>query len=157
VRIGAYQRALSELGERVERYQPAPGLDGGLMLARRILCCRQPLQDIADHGERPVALGREPLLKWLGIDVEIGEKFATVQLGRRLQVRALLRPGQPFEGVEVGDHVLNSAVGKVGDQVKRCARSQRLAQFQETIAKTVARLFRTLVRPQQVGKSLAAD
>ena len=89
-RIGAHQRALSELRERVEQHQPAAGLDCGIVLAGCVVLRGQSMQDIADHGERAVALRRQPFLKRLGIDIEIGEKFAAVQIGGRLQLRALL-------------------------------------------------------------------
>ena len=60
----------------------------------------------------------------------------------------LLELRKALEVVEVDDHVLNSAIGKVGDQVACLARPERLAQLQQAIAQAVARLFRALVRPQ---------
>ena len=64
-RIGAHQGALTKLGERVERHQPAAGLDRGIGLAGGILRGGQPLQDVANQGKRAVALGRQPFLKGL--------------------------------------------------------------------------------------------
>jgi hypothetical protein len=147
-RIGAHQGTLAKLGERVERHQPAAGLDGGIGLAGGLLRGGQPLQDIANQGERAVALRRQPFLKGLRIDIEIGKEFAAVQLSRGLQLGSVPGPRQALEAVEVDDHVLNSTIGKVGDQVARRARPERLAQLQQAIAQAVARLFRALVRPQ---------
>ena len=48
------------------------------------------MQDIAHHGESTVALRGQPFLKRLGIDIEISEEFASVQLGGSLQVAAML-------------------------------------------------------------------
>jgi hypothetical protein len=90
-RIGAHQSTLAKLRKRVERHQPAAGLDGGIGLAGGILRGGQPLQDVANQGERAVALGRQPFLKGLRIDVKIGQEFATVQIGRSLQLGSVLR------------------------------------------------------------------
>ncbi len=147
-RIGAHQSALAKLGERVERHQPAAGLDGGIALAGGILRRGQPLQDVANQGERAVALGRQPFLKGLRIDVKIGQEFAAVQIGRSLQLGSVLRARQSLEAVEVDSHVLNATIGKIGDQIACPARPERLAQLQQAVAQTVARLFGALVGPQ---------
>ena len=73
------------------------------MLAGGILLRTQPVQDIADQGEDAVALRRQPFLERLGIDIEIGEEFAAVQLGCRLQVAAVLRARQPLEILEIDE------------------------------------------------------
>ncbi len=88
--IGAHQRPLSGLGQRVEQDQPAPGLNGGIVLASCIAFRRQPVQDVADHGERTVALRRQPFLKRLRSDVKIGKKFTSIQTGCHLQLGTLL-------------------------------------------------------------------
>jgi hypothetical protein len=112
-RVGAHERALSELGERVECHQSPSGLDGRVVFTSGILLYRQPVQDIANHGERAVPLGREPFLKRLGVNVEIGEEFATVRLRCRVQLGPVLGTGQLLELIEVDRHVLNSAIGKI--------------------------------------------
>jgi hypothetical protein len=147
-RIGAHQRTLAKLGERVERHQPAAGLDGGIALAGGILRGGQPLQDVANQCQGAVALGRQPFLKGLRIDVKIGQEFAAVQIGRRLQLGSVLRARQLLKAVEVDGHVLDATIGKIGDQIACPARPERLAQLQQAIAQTVARLLRALVRPQ---------
>jgi len=68
---------LAVFGERVERHQPAPGLDGGLGLAG-LGGRRQPLQNVTDQGQRAVAFGRQPFLKGFRIDMEIGQEFAAI-------------------------------------------------------------------------------
>src|SRR5690349_11399982 len=59
VRIGADQRALSEFRERVEKNEPAAGLNCAVVLASRILLRAQSIQDVADRRERAVALCRQ--------------------------------------------------------------------------------------------------
>ena len=49
----------------------------------------QALQDIADQRHGAVALSRQPILKGLRIDIEIGQKLAAVQIRRRLQLSPL--------------------------------------------------------------------
>jgi hypothetical protein len=90
VRIGADQRALSELRERVEKNESAAGLYCGVVLAGCILLRAQSMQDIADHRESAVALRRQPFLERLGIYIEISEEFPAVQIGGRLQITTVL-------------------------------------------------------------------
>ena len=80
-----------------------------------------------------------------------------LRCGRGLPLGAVGRPRQPLETVEVDDYLLNAAIGKVGDQMVRRTRPQRLAQLQQTVAQAVSRLLGTLVRPQQIGQPLATD
>jgi len=96
-RIGAHQRALTKLGEWIERHQPASGLSRCLMLTRSILLRAQALQDLANHPERAVALPGQPFLEWLRVDIEIGKEFASVQIGGGLEVRPMLRTRQTLE------------------------------------------------------------
>ena len=125
--IGAHQRPLAEFGERIKRHQSAPGLNRRVVLAGGILLDGQPVQDIANHGQRAVPLGGEPFLKRFGIEVEIGEELTTIGVGCRLQFEPDLRAGQPLEAFEVDDHALNSTTGEVCGQVHRRARPERLA------------------------------
>jgi hypothetical protein len=70
--VGAHQSALAEFGERVEGDQPAPRLDCTFVLAGSILLHVQAMQDIADRREGAVAFRRQPFLKRLGDNIEIG-------------------------------------------------------------------------------------
>jgi hypothetical protein len=65
-------------------------LNGRIVLPGVILLCGQPVQHVANNGERAVALRRQPFLKGLRVDVKIGEEFATVQVSRPLQLGPLL-------------------------------------------------------------------
>jgi len=156
-RISAHQRALAKLGERIERHQPATGMNGGIGLAGGVVRRGQALQNVANQRQGAIALSRQPFLKGLRIEIKIGQKLAAVQLRRRLQLGAVERPRQPLKAVQVDHHVVNSTIGKVGDQVARRARPQRLAQLQQTVAQAVARLLGALIRPQQIGKPLTTD
>ena len=154
-RIGADQGALAELGKGVERHQPARRLYRSLMLAGFVLLCRQPLQDCADDVEHAIPLRRQPFLKGLGVDDEIGEKLTAIQVGRCLQLDPVSRSGELGKAVEVDLRSLDPTTGKIGDQAGCGARPQSLAQFQQAIAQAVPRLIRPLIRPQQVGEPLA--
>jgi hypothetical protein len=81
-------------------------LDSGFELVRVILLRNQPVQDIANDGERAVALRREPFLKGFRVEVQIGQKLATVDINRGLQFGPVRRTGQPLEPVEVHEHML---------------------------------------------------
>jgi hypothetical protein len=122
-------------------------LDSGFELVRVILLRNQSVQDIANDGERAVALRREPFLKGLRVEVQIGQKLATVGVNCGLQFGPVRRTGQPLEPVEVYEHMLQPTIGMVSDQVKGRARPERLAQLQQAIAKAVAGFFRPLVGP----------
>ena len=137
--------------------QPAAGLDGGIGFAGGILRRGQALQDLTNQRQRAVALGRQPFLKGLRVDIEIGQKLAAVQLSRRLQLGLLRRPRQSLEAVQVNHRVFDAAIGKVGNQVTRPVRPERLAQLQQAVAQAVPRLFGALVRPQQIGQPLTTD
>ena len=60
------------------------------MLAGCIALHRQPMQNVADHGEGAVALRRQPFLKRLAEAMKIGKKFTSVQTGCHLQLGTLL-------------------------------------------------------------------
>ena len=122
-----------------------------------ILLRAQPLQDLANQAERAIALTGQPFLEWFRVYIEIGEEFASVQIGSDLEVRPMLRTRQAFEILQVGNNALQSTIGEIGDQMLRGTAAQRLAQLQKAVAQAVARLFRPLVGPQQVRQPLAAD
>jgi hypothetical protein len=102
-------------------------LDSGFELAFDILFPNQPVQDIANDGERAVAFRREPFLKGLRVEVQIGQKLATVGINRGLQFGPVRRTGQPLELVEVYNHMLQPTIGMICDQVKGRAPPERLA------------------------------
>ena len=60
------------------------------MLSGSVVRRGQTVQDIANNGERAVPLGGQPFLKRFGIDVEVGQEFAPIETGRRLQLRSPL-------------------------------------------------------------------
>ena len=103
---------MSGLGERIECHQSVPGLDSGFKLARGILLRGQPVQDIANDGERAVALRREPFLKGFRIEVEFGQKLATIGISRSLQVAPVRRTGQPLEPIKINGDVLQPTIGQ---------------------------------------------
>jgi hypothetical protein len=148
---------MPDFRQLVERDESASRLDRRIMLACGILLCRQSLQNTARQIERAIPFGSEPFLKRLGIDGEIAKEFATVQVRRRLQIVELLRTGEALKATEIDIRGLNATAGKIGSEVKFGAFSQSLAQFQQTVAQTVASLIGTLIRPEQVGKTLPAD
>ena len=63
--------------------------------------------------------------------------------------------GQLFETVKIDQHILQPTHILVGNQMKRCARPQRLAQFQEAAAQAVTG-FRLAV-PEQPREPLTID
>jgi hypothetical protein len=77
-RICPDQRSLADLGQRVEQHQPAGGLDGCIVLASRFSRRGQAVQGVAGNHEGAVTLGRQPLLKRLGGNMEIGKKFSPI-------------------------------------------------------------------------------
>lgn len=80
-RVGANQRALPNFRERVKTCETTRRLNRRIVLTCLVLQGGQALQDSADKIERAVSFRREPFLERLGIDYEIGEKFAPVQFG----------------------------------------------------------------------------
>ena len=89
-RIGADQRPLAYLRERIEQRQALGGFYCRLVLRRLVLQCGQPLQHAADEIEGTVALAREPFLKRFQINDEIGEEFAAIEVRRGRQLNPVL-------------------------------------------------------------------
>jgi hypothetical protein len=157
MRIGADQGALTNLRKRVEGRQSTRRLDRRIMLARLVLQCRQALQDAANKVERAIPLGCEPFLEGLGVDHEVSQKFAAIQLRSREQLGTVRQTRKPLETLDVCVDILESAIGKLGRQVAPGAFAECSSQLQQAVAQTVARLIRTLIGPQQVGEPFAAD
>ena len=69
------------------------------------------MQDIANDGERAVALRGKPFLKRLRVELEIGQKLATVQVCRSLQLGPMPRAGESLEPVEINGDALQPTIG----------------------------------------------
>ncbi|HEV2301748.1 MAG TPA: hypothetical protein VGR91_09290 [Stellaceae bacterium] len=125
--ISPHQRAVRQLRQRVEGDQPAAVGDRRIGLAEAGEFGAQPLQNVG--GERPAALagGHQPFLIRLGIDGAVGEKFAAIKLGCRLQIRSAPRPRQLLEAIDIDADTGKPALRAVDDEMRGGARPQRLA------------------------------
>lgn len=151
-------RSLPILAQRIELEQTFTSRDRVRATPMPVAMRDPALQHMRGGGLDPAAWAAQPLLERFARKIEIGKECAAIEAGRALELRRLGRVGERQELLGIDGEVFRSKPDLVAldDQQVGRRSAKLLAQRQQALPQTLARLRVEAIAPQQGGNLLAA-
>jgi hypothetical protein len=154
-RIEREREPLPVLAQRIEPEQPLDRLERLLAIGDKIRVPRKGLAQPRRRALDALALSGRPLVKSLFVQVEAGEELAAEQAGRPRKFHPVGGFRQALEFAGVDPPLPRQELDPIGIRPDEIRLFQVLAQQDQRLAQTLARLLIRTASPQQ-GRELLA-